>query len=248
MEQLQDRVAVVTGAAGGIGLAIATRFAAEGMKVVLADIDGQVLAESVGRLADQYPDVIGVEVDVRDGGSVAAVAQTAVDRFGAIHVAVNNAGIVNRGYSWELSEADWRRVLDINLMGVIHGIREFVPTIIASGDEGYVVNVASLAAVNVISRLGPYTASKHAVLGVSDVLALDLAEVGAPVGVSVVMPGRVRSRLNPIGELDPSVVAANVVDAMRRGRRYVYTDQEGRDEIAVRLGAIVAARADVVEH
>lgn len=247
MEQLQDRVAVVTGAAGGIGLAIATRFAAEGMKVVLADIDGQVLAESVGRLAEEYPDVIGVEVDVRDGGSVAAVAQAAVDRFGGIHVAVNNAGIVNRGLSWELTEADWRRVLDINLMGVIHGIREFVPPIIASGEEGHVVNVASLAAVNVISRLGPYTASKHAVLGVSDVLALDLAEVGAPVGVSVVMPGRVRSRLNPIGELDPSVVAANVVDAMRRNRRYVYTDQESRDEIAARLGAIVAARADVVQ-
>ena len=246
MQELKGRVAVVTGAAGGIGYAIAERFTAEGMKVALADIDAEVLDQAVDRLSAAGADVIGVVTDVSDAASVEALAEAVVARFGALHVAVNNAGIVNRGLTWELTVEQWQHLLGINLWGVIHGVRSFVPRILATGEEGHVVNTASLAAVNIISRLAPYTASKHAVLGISDVLRLDLAEVGAPVGVSVLMPGRINSRMNPIAERPASVVADNVIDAIRRDRHYVYTDDESAAEIAGRMAAIVTARAEVV--
>jgi NAD(P)-dependent dehydrogenase (short-subunit alcohol dehydrogenase family) len=246
MQDFTGRVAVVTGAAGGIGYAIAERFTIEGMKVVLADIDAEYLTQAVATLRDAGADVEGVVTDVSDAASVEALAEAVVARYGALHVAVNNAGIVNRGLTWELSLEEWQRVLGINLWGVIHGIKSFVPRILATGEEGHVVNVASMAAVNVIPRLAPYTASKHAVLGISDVLRLDFAEVGAPVGVSVVMPGGTNSRMNPIAKLPASGVADNVVDAMRRGRFFVFTDQESRDAVEQRMAAIVAARNDVV--
>jgi len=246
MKDFEGRVAVVTGAAGGIGYAIAERFTIEGMRVVLADTDAEVLAEAVETLRGAGAEVEGMVTDVSDAASVEALAVAVVARFGALHVAVNNAGIVNRGLTWELPLDQWQHLLGINLWGVIHGVHSFVPRILATGEEGHVVNVASLAAVNVIPRLGPYATSKHAVLGLSDVLRLDLAEVGEPVGVSVVMPGRINSRMNPIAERPASVVAANVVDAIRRNRAYVFTDDESRNDVQQRMAAIVAARDDVV--
>jgi NAD(P)-dependent dehydrogenase (short-subunit alcohol dehydrogenase family) len=197
MKVLRDRVAVVTGAAGGIGLAYAEAFVEEGMRVVLADIDAAALGASVDRLAAQGAPVHGVIVDVRDPDSVDALGRAVIDRFGALHVAVNNAGIVNRGLSWELSVDDWRRVLDINLWGVIHGIRTFVPLVLDSGEEGHIVNTGSLASVNALPRLGPYTVAKHGVLGLSDVLRAELVEIGAPISVTTVMPGRTLSRDEP---------------------------------------------------
>src|SRR5699024_5295466 len=122
-----------------------------------------------------------------------------------------------------LSLDDWHRVLDTNLWGVIHGVRSFVPRILASGEEGHVVNTASMAAVKAIAALGPYAVAKHGVLGLSDVLRAELTELGAPVGVSVVMPGMIKTGMNTIGLVAASTVAANVVDAMRRGRSYVFT-------------------------
>ena len=113
--------------------------------------------------------MLAMAVDVRDPEAVEGVAAAAVDRFGALHVAVNNAGVVSTGYSWELPLEEWHRVIDIDLWGVIHGIRAFVPRILASGEEGHVVNVASMAAVKALGRLGPYTAAKHGVLGMTDV-------------------------------------------------------------------------------
>ena len=179
--------------------------------------------------------------DVGDPEAVEALARTAVDVFGRLHVAVNNAGIVNRGNSWELSLDDWRRVLDVNLWGVIHGVRSFVPRILASGEEGHVVNVASMAAVLPRERLGPYTVAKHGVLGLSDVLRGELEAIGAPVGVSVVMPGLIQTGMNPVGTVSASTVAANVVDAIRRGRPYVFTDDHHADAVSTRLEAIMGS-------
>jgi NAD(P)-dependent dehydrogenase (short-subunit alcohol dehydrogenase family) len=189
MRQLEGRTAVVTGAAGGIGLAIVEAFVAEGMHVVMADMDQQRLGAEATRLRDEGADVHAVTVDVRDPDAVDRVGRAAVERFGQLNVAVNNAGIVTTGTSWELPLDDWHRVIDVDLWGVIHGIRSFVPRILASGEDGHVVNTASMAAVRPIPRLGPYTAAKHGVLGLSDVLRAELEAVGAPVGVSVVMPG-----------------------------------------------------------
>jgi NAD(P)-dependent dehydrogenase (short-subunit alcohol dehydrogenase family) len=246
MKRLKGRAAVVTGAASGIGLAITEAFVAEGMRVTMADLDEESLQNHATRLTDTGADVQAITTDVRDADAVERLGQAAVERFGPLHVAVNNAGIVNGGKSWELPLEEWHRVLDVNLWGVIHGVHAFVPRILASGDEGHVVNTASMAAVLPIGRLGPYTVAKHGVLGLSDVLRADLDAIGAPVGVSVVMPGMIKSGMNPIGTVPASAVAANVVDAIRRGRDYVFTDDHAAADVEARLQAILAARADVL--
>ena len=240
---LRDRVALVTGAASGIGLALAEAFVAEGMRVVMADIDEAALETESRRIGDA---VVPVAVDVRDQTSVERAGQRALDAFGALHVAVNNAGIVNGGNSWELSLEDWHGVIDTNLWGVIHGVRAFVPLILASGEEGHVVNISSMAAVLALPGIGPYTVAKHGVLGLSDVLRAELEAISAPVGVSVVMPGMIRTGMNPVGLVEPSSVARNVVDAMRRRRPYVFTDDHSTAQVDARLRTILAARDDVL--
>jgi NAD(P)-dependent dehydrogenase (short-subunit alcohol dehydrogenase family) len=247
VEHLEGRTAVVTGAASGIGLAIVKAFAAERMRIVMADVNESQLAAEATRLAESGAQVHAVRVDVRNPESVDALGRATVERFGQLHIAVNNAGVVVTGAAWELSLDEWHRVLDVNLWGVIHGVRTFVPLILASGQEGHVVNTASMAAVYAPARLGPYAVSKHGVLALSDVLRADLKASDAPVGVSVVMPGMIRTGMNPIGSITAETVAANVVDAIRRGRPYVFTDHHHEDEVGARLEAIRAARADVVD-
>ncbi len=242
MDDLSGRVAVVTGAASGIGLAIVEALIGEGMRVVMADVDEAQLAEHAVRLRELGGDVLAAVADVRDAGALDGVGRAAVERFGGLHVAVNNAGIVNGGNSWEIPLDEWHRVLDVDLWGVIHGIRSFVPLILDTGQEGHVVNVASMAAVLPLARLGPYTVAKHGVLALSDVVRAEFEAMGAPIGVSVVMPGMIRTAMNPIGTVAPSVVAANVLDAMRRGRPYVFSDDHHRAEVEDRLRAILAAR------
>jgi NAD(P)-dependent dehydrogenase (short-subunit alcohol dehydrogenase family) len=245
VEVLDGKVAVVTGAASGIGLAIAEAFVAEGVKVAIADLNLAAATAEAKRLRDAGGDVRAFGVDVSSAAAVEELAGSIVRTFDGIHIAVNNAGVVDTGLSWELSVEQWRRVIDIDLWGVIHGIRSFVPRILATGEAGHVVNTASLAAVTAIPRLGPYTVAKHGVLGASDVLRAELASVGAPIGVSVVMPGMIKTGMVPIGKIPPSQVALNVVDAIRRNRPYVYTDNESATQVSERLRAIVDARAEV---
>jgi NAD(P)-dependent dehydrogenase (short-subunit alcohol dehydrogenase family) len=243
MREFRDRVAVVTGAASGIGLALSESFVGEGMRVVMADVDEQALTAQAHRLGDSVRPIV---TDVRNQASVERAGQLALDTFGALHVAVNNAGIVNGGNSWELSLEEWHRVLDTNLWGVIHGVRAFVPLILATGEEGHVVNTSSMAAVLALPGIGPYTVAKHGVLGLSDVLRAELAAISASVGVSVVMPGMIRTGMNPVGVVEPSTVAANVLDAMRQGRPYVFTDDHSTKQVEDRLQAILAARSEVL--
>jgi NAD(P)-dependent dehydrogenase (short-subunit alcohol dehydrogenase family) len=242
---LSGRVAVVTGAASGIGLAVSEALVAEGMSVVMADVNDESLRLQASRLAESKAVVVPMTVDVSDPDALDAVGHAVVAEFGALHIAVNNAGIVNRGFSWELSLEEWHRVLNTNLWGVIHGVRSFVPLILATGDEGHVVNVASMAAVLALDRLGPYTVAKHGVLGLSDVLRAELRGLEAPVGVSVVMPGMIKTGMNAFGTVAASTVAANIVDAIRRNRDYVFTDDHSEAEVAARLRSILASRSDV---
>ena len=243
MKELTGRVAVVTGAASGIGLALVEAFVREGMRVVMADVNGEALSEQATQFGAH---VHTVAADVRDPAAVDRVGAAAMEHFGALHVAVNNAGIVNRGNSWELPLEEWHRVIGVNLWGVIHGVRSFVPRILSTGGEGHVVNTASMAAVLPLARLGPYSVAKHGVLGLSDVLRAEFEELGAPVGVSVVMPGMVRTGMNPIGTIEAGTVATNVVDAIRHDRPYVFTDGQAAAEVEARLTAIVSARKDVL--
>jgi NAD(P)-dependent dehydrogenase (short-subunit alcohol dehydrogenase family) len=247
LDVLEGRAAVVTGAASGIGLAVTEAFVAAGMRVLMTDRDEEHLTEHAERLASTGGEVRAQVVDVTDPDEVERAADAAVEHFGALHVAMNNAGIVAGGNSWEIPLSEWRRVVEVDLWGVIHGIHAFVPRILASGEPGWVVNTASMAAVSIIPAIGPYTASKHGVLGLSDGLRAELHAIGAPVGVSVVMPGMIRTGLNPMGTIEPEQVAANVVDAIRRGRDYVFTDHHSIKAVEARLHAIIAARTDVVQ-
>lgn len=256
MQTLKDRVAVVTGGASGIGLALAEAFVAQGMKVMLADVDQPRLAHEEERLAASGATVASSVVDVGDPAQVDALATAVLARFGAVHVVCNNAGIVRPGRTWELPLADWEAVLRVNLLGVVHGVHTFVPVMLASGEQGHIVNVASMAAVVPVPGIGPYNVAKHGVLALSEALQAELEDLGAPIGVTVVMPGRVRTRLGhspgsaepdppadlPLGpgEIDPADVAAQVVDAVRQGKLHLFTHPERVADAVARFARITA--------
>src|SRR3954452_22133815 len=194
MQELNGRVAVVTGGASGIGFALASAFAAEGMKVVLGDIEAPALDDAVAKLEASGAEVIGVRTDVSDDAQVAALAAAAVERFGAIHVACNNAGVGGGGLSWEVPLDTWDWVLGVNMWGVIHGIRAFVPIMIQQ-PEAHLVNTASVAGLVAGPFMSPYNASKHAVVALSETLHHELAMMAPHVKVSVLCPGWVNTRI-----------------------------------------------------
>jgi len=194
MQDFNDRVAVVTGAASGIGFALAAAFAAAGMKVVLADIEAAALSNAVTTLQTTGAEVLGIRTDVTDSAAVQALADAAVERFGAIHVACNNAGVGGGGLSWEAPLDTWEWVLGVNMWGVINGVRAFVPILIQQ-PEAHVVNTASVAGLVAGPYMGPYNASKYAVVAISETLHHELAIVAPHVKVSVLCPGWVRTRI-----------------------------------------------------
>jgi NAD(P)-dependent dehydrogenase (short-subunit alcohol dehydrogenase family) len=193
LAELAGRVAVVTGAASGIGAALVGRCAAAGMRVVAADVDADGLAAVRERVAAAGGEVAVEVVDVSVAEEVVALAGAAHRRHGAVHLLVNNAGVGLRGLAWERSLDDWRWVLGVNLWGVIHGVQAFVPRMLERGEPAHVVNTASIAGLLTAPRSCIYTTSKFGVVGLSECLLHDLAAVGAPIGVSVLCPGFVRS-------------------------------------------------------
>lgn len=196
MKDLKGRVAVVTGAASGIGRAMANSFAAEGMKVVLADIEQAALSKVADELTAGGATVIPVRADVSKAADVEALAKKTIDSFGAVHVVCNNAGVgPARGAIWELTEADWQWVLGVNLWGVIHGIRVFVPIMLEQGDEGHIVNTASIAGLLSAPFAATYCVAKHGVVTLSESLHRELAQVGSRVKVSVLCPAWVKTQL-----------------------------------------------------
>jgi NAD(P)-dependent dehydrogenase (short-subunit alcohol dehydrogenase family) len=222
MEDLDGKVAVVTGAGSGIGKGLAVALAADGMRLVLADIDGQALSETGAELRESGAEVLEVVTDVRAADAVEALAAATLDAFGAVHLVCNNAGVWTLGNQWETDLADWQWVVDVNLWGAVNGIRSFVPRLLGNPDGGHVVNVASIGGLVPGPLTGPYSASKHAVVGLSKGLRAELARLDAKVGVSVVCPGKVRSgivgRVNRRPELagDPALTeeAKRVAEAM----------------------------------
>jgi NAD(P)-dependent dehydrogenase (short-subunit alcohol dehydrogenase family) len=191
VDRLAGRTAVVTGAAHGIGRGIAAALAAEGMHVVLADVQAQALDVAVEELVASGADAIGVRTDVTDPASVRALAEAAVARFDAVHVLCNNAGIVGRfGRTWAASLDEWRWIYDVNVFGIVHALQAFVPLLLEQ-DEGHIVNTGSAACFDALPGMGLYASSKHAVLGLSEALARELTAAVAAVGVSVAMPGGV---------------------------------------------------------
>ena len=195
MKLARGMVGVVTGAASGLGRSLALQFAARGLAVVLADVEAAPLADAVADVERAGAHALGVPTDVRSGDQVAALAAVTLERFGRIDVVVNNAGVsVMPGPMWSYEVNDWEWVLSVNLWGVVHGVRAFVPHLVAQ-NSGHVVNTASMAGVSAGPCLGAYMTSKHAVVGLSEGLAADLAIAAPGVGVTVVCPGQMTTNI-----------------------------------------------------
>ena len=196
MKEFEGRVAVVTGAASGIGLALAERFAAEGMKVVLADVEEGALRTAERALKAKGASALAVPTDVTRADDVDALAKKTLDAFGAVHVVCNNAGVGGDfRLSWQQTLENWQWVLGVNLWGVIHGIRTFVPILLQQDTEGHVVNTASMAGHLSLPLGSVYHATKFAVVTISESLHHELAMVGAKVNASVLCPGFVSTNI-----------------------------------------------------
>ena len=255
MNTLRGRVAVVTGAASGIGLALAERFATEGMKVVMADIEAPALDAAAEGLRRKGATVLATRVDVASPEDVERLARETYAAFGAAHVLCNNAGVAVLGAVHEHTLADWQWVINVNLWGVIHGVRAFLPRMLGGGDEGHIVNTASMAGLTTAPFMSVYDVTKHGVVALSESLYKEMQVTGAPIGVSVVCPGLIntsimRSSRNRPEELaetgktgpgaqtfgqalsdrlatgyPPSEVAEQVVQGIREGRFYIVPAQ-----------------------
>ncbi|MGB6394510.1 MAG: SDR family NAD(P)-dependent oxidoreductase [Bradyrhizobium sp.] len=271
VRELKGRTAFVTGGASGIGLALGRAFAEAGMKVMLADVERRALDAALKDLHDFGPNVRGVSCDVADADSVERAALAACEAFGNVHVVCNNAGVAAGGGIDTISLDNWRWVLDVNLMGVLHGIRSFLPRMRAHGEGGHIVNTAAMAGMNAGLGFSPYVASKFAVVAMSEGLAMQLKPHG--IGVSVLCPSFVRTRMGDSGRnrpgrygeaqpldpaspagmmvaeiagrlqagLDPAAVAASVLSAIREDQLYVFTHPNMRQEVDERFAAIQTA-------
>ncbi len=263
---LNGRVAVVTGAASGIGAAMVRRFAAEGMRVVAVDIDGDGATRTIAGLAD----ALAVTVDVADPASVQALADEAFATFGQVDLLCNNAGVFQGGLSWERSHGDWDWALGVNLYGIIHGISSFVPRMIDQDTDGHVVNTASVAAFVTAPFSSPYIVSKAAAFALTECLAHDLAAVGSKIGASVLTPSAVDTgiaqteRVRPdryqthatedaamtveflaatvAAGLDPATVVDPVLAAIRSGEFLIPTKPSHVDQLESRHQALLERR------
>ena len=270
MKEFKGKVAVVTGAASGIGRALALRFARAGMNVVLADVEVGALDEAEREVRAVGGSTLAVRTDVSKARDVEALAKATLDRFGAVHIVCNNAGVSVGGLSWTHTLADWEWVLGVNLWGVIHGVRVFTPILLSQGGAGHIVNTASLAGLLSGPGSSVYNVTKHSVVTLSETLHQELVMLGSPVRVSVLCPGFVSTRIpdaarNRPAELadtapplpgaeemqalgrqlvasgsPPATVADCVFEAIRAERFYILPHPEWKDLIRARMETILA--------
>lgn len=256
MQDFNGKVAVVTGAAEGIGKAIAERAATAGMKLVLADINASKLDETLAGFAARGVEAAGLQTDVSKGEQVDALAALAFERFGNVHLLVNNAGVGHNRPVWETTQADWDWVMGVNLYGVINGLRAFIPTMLQKGEAGHIVNTASMAGLTSQPGLAIYNASKHAVVTVSEGLHHDLTLRQAKLKVSVLCPAWVKTRIHlsernrpagedtaPLSTLDPvaTKVGMAVMHAVENG---IPVEQVANDV----FDAVAAERFYILTH
>ena len=242
---LAGKTAVITGGASGIGFAMAERFGAEGMNVVIADVEDTALDTANDALLGKGIDSRAMRCDVSELGSIEALGDFAYDEFGNVHVLCNNAGVVHRDRVWEASVESWEWVIGVDLWGPIYGVKTFVPRMIASGEPGHVVNTASTAGILAFPGICSYDVAKQGVVALSEVLSIDARNAGVPILASVLCPGVVRTKIgtserNRPGNvqgaafgtqglttateaIDPEDVAAQVVGALQDGRFWIMT-------------------------
>lgn len=264
----KGKTAFVTGGAGGIGLAMARAFGRIGMNVVLADIDDAAAAASAQALAGEQIKAVAVHCDVTERARVRAAALEAIAAFGKVHIVCNNAGVATGGPIGTVLEKDWDWIIDVNLKGVVYGTETFVPLIRSHGEGGHIVNTASMAGMISPPGMEPYSATKFAVVAMTEGWAAQLAAEN--IGVSALCPGFVRTRIHESGRtrqdkyggagdvdalgngpneaaqavlsgIDPDVVGARVVEAIRNGDTYIFTHPNMREFVQMRFAGIMAA-------
>lgn len=248
MEIKKDMVSFITGAAAGIGFAIAGALAGRGAKIMLADIDQDKLDEAATTLTASGAEVDTILCDVADEAQMRAAAKATIDRFGKVHIVVNNAGVALGGAPGEIAMQDWRWIVDINLIGVAHGVEIFTPLIQSHGEGGYFINTASMAGHGAAAGMAPYHATKFAVVGYSEALKQELAP--SNIGVSVLCPAWVKTNIHRSaldkptggrdesdpqfkameavidGGLDPADVAEWTARCVEEDRLYIFTHPE----------------------
>lgn len=199
MNSFNEKIAVITGAGSGLGRGMAVHAAGEGMRVVAADVEEVALAETVTLVEEMGAEVIGVPTDVTKPEALVALADAAWDRFGAVHLLHNNAGVFQAGISWQRTLADWEWVMNVNFWGVLHGIKAFVPRLLEQEQAGdgdiHIVNTSSLAGVTTVAYSGPYVVSKFACAALTESLAHDFRATGSSIGVSCLVPGAVATNI-----------------------------------------------------
>ncbi|MCD2099650.1 SDR family NAD(P)-dependent oxidoreductase [Rhodococcus rhodochrous] len=260
-EDLKDGTAVVTGAGSGIGESAARRAAALGMNVVLADISAERLDAVAADLRADGCAALTVPTDVRDAAAVDALADAAYAEFGSVTVLLNNAGLESLGYTWEVPVGEWRRVIDVNLLGVYHGIRSFVPRMGADPRRSHIVNTCSVGGIAITPRMTAYAASKHGVQALTECLYLECAEAYPQIGVSVFSPGQVATRIfddlpdreasaadagfwrEQIREgMTPDDAARLLFDGIGRDDFWILTHPESFDRLAAKRARVLTDR------
>lgn len=267
MKDLKGKTAVITGAASGIGKALAAELGAAGMKLALADTQQERLAATAKEFEAEGFEVLAVPTDVSKAGSMVNLADEVYARFGSADLVCNNAGVMAGDTTWSLSESDYKWLIDVNIWGVVHGVRTFVPRMLESGRPGHIVNTASMAAVTTMPFAGAYHLTKHAVLALSECLYFELQQQGSPIGVSVLCPELVKTGLGDCRELqaqapaaeteagafvvealrdglsrgvEPSLMAQRVLDAVQNDRFYILSDDVWMDVARGRMQDIAS--------
>lgn len=254
MDSFHNRVAVITGGASGIGLALAERFAHEGMRLVLADIEQAALDRALAKLKAQGATAIGVRTDVGNIDSVRALAKAATEAFGAVHILCNNAGVQVTAPTWQIPLDEWKWALDVNLWGVIHGVHVFVPLMMELGEPCHIVNTASMAGLISAPMMSCYSVTKHAVVTLSETLAMEMKQFGTQIGVSVLCPGFVQTALheserNRPASTAPDPISPEMRDMLKQSVTSLVQGGKQPAEIAeVVLAGIRAGRVHILSH
>jgi NAD(P)-dependent dehydrogenase (short-subunit alcohol dehydrogenase family) len=215
VQDLRDKVCVVTGAGHGVGEALAHALAARGARLVLADVDEAALKDTGEQLRSSGVEILLQRTDVSQPDDVEALARAATSRFGAVHLLVNNAGVGVLGLVWATSLDDWTRAFSVNVMGVVHGLRSFVPILLAQEAPSHIVNICSLMGLDTAPVHGTYAASKHAVLAITETLRAELAMSGKPIGVSLVCPGPIRTNMINTARGEPGTPEAGAIEMLK---------------------------------
>ncbi len=272
MIDLKGKVAVVTGGASGIGRALAERFAEEGMKIVLADVEGPVLEKAEAEMKADGADILAVQTDVSKSADLDALAEKTLSAYSKVDILCNNAGVSVGGPCWSISESDWEWVMGVNLWGVINGLRSFVPIMMKNSDGGHIVNTGSMSSFTAPAGMAPYATSKHGILALSECLFHDLKQAASSINVSVLCPGWVNTNIaasdrnrpgGPVSEDDldesvkrfkeaavkaledglaPKEVAEQVLGAIAERRFYVLPEPRWKSVIQARVEDIINDR------